>query len=175
MKRRRSALLVSLALFICVGLSVGSSVAADARETLSVPSPRGQLPECAAPLIMLDQGWWLKVAAGDFPVTIGYGALPEMLPIKTRAIEVTEICALIEEHVRPWQPKGARSADDHFFDVVFGTGGGVVFDLDEEIYPQLYELFRRAFGNVDEDRGPLFGDADTVERVWREAFFITGQ
>lgn len=139
----------------------------------TIAPARAQDVACTSPMVMLDQGWWLR-AREDGPTTIGYGALPQTLPVAAGVIDAKGVCALIAEHVRPWQPKGERAADEHYFDVTFGTGGGLVRDIDEEIYARLYELFRRAYRNVDESSEPVLGDAETVRRAWREAFFISG-
>jgi hypothetical protein len=172
MNRRYSIALLCIAL---LGAECASSerrpvAPADTAPPADALSASLQEASCAHVTLMLDQGWWLHARA-DGPSTIGYGALPQQLPIEPGVVDAADVCALTADHVRRWQPKGERPPDQHYFDVTFGSDGRV-HDIDEAVYPQLFDLFRRAWRHADPDAGPLLGNPDVIIRAWEGAFFL---
>lgn len=172
MSRRYSIALLCMAL---MGTACASSARRPVAPAGTTPAPDALSasppdPSCTTIMLMLDSGWWLQARA-DGPSTIGYGALPQQLPVGAGVIVAADVCALIADHVRPWQPKGERLPDHHYFDVTFGNDGRV-HDIDEAVYPQLFDLFRRAYRHVDPDGQPPLGDGETILRAWKGAFFL---
>lgn len=173
--RRYSIAVVCVALLGagCASSSSRPTAAVDAAPATDVTLSNRRQASCAAAMLMLDEGWWVR-ARTDGPSTIGYGALSQRISVEPGIVDATAVCALIVDHVRPWQAKGDSARDHHYFTVVFGSDN-LVRDIAEEIYPQLYDLFRDAYRHRTAAEHPFPGDVDTIVRIWQGAFFLTSR
>lgn len=133
---------------------------------------------CQVLTFMYNEGFWLQVRRDGLDA-IGFGALPQRVPVHPDAFAIDQVYDAVAPYARPHRErilseKGKTARFDVQFHALDSTDTGHVYLLSEEVNAYMKALFRRAYHSTDSSR-TFAQDYETIHRFWENAPFLDSE